>query len=169
MFCAVIIVCLCTGRFFMVPLNLTCLHCLQHLSVWISLHFIVLLLEIDVLNETKAIYINGICKIYKFSQQIQNEWKLLSSDSYCLNLLIALIWYAYMDQEVILGLNSCKIILIAFLRPNVVKLNLNLTTGNTTMPKRDTFVSNVHQIINTKYSRYGTLAVTIMVTVRMQL
>jgi len=29
-FCAVLSVCLCTGRFVMVPLNLTCPHCLQH-------------------------------------------------------------------------------------------------------------------------------------------
>ena len=30
-FCAVLCVCFCTGRFVMVPFNLTCLHCLQHI------------------------------------------------------------------------------------------------------------------------------------------
>ena len=44
-FCAVLCVCLCTGLFVMVPLNLTCLHCLQysffkHLSIYIGfIHF----------------------------------------------------------------------------------------------------------------------------------
>jgi len=34
MFRAVLSICVCTGRFVMMPVNLTCLHCLRHNNVF---------------------------------------------------------------------------------------------------------------------------------------